>query len=336
MEQKYDFNLHVHSVYSDGNYTFPELVQILKSKGLQGFAITDHNCAGPLDELEQLTEQAGIALIKGVELKASIQPLLDEEGIENPTHDDGSTEYESIEEVICYGLDPDNEEFKADSAEHLRTKEPYLRTICEMIADVRVGEIDGLQDHPRRDEKLGILFPRIYEKKLAAFKGHPPADGLMYLGTTEIMSYLVKEFGLDKPSAKVFTMKYTNQVLKILGIDKTDPFYGTDIREIVRKAKRWGKVAVLAHPLTKKRKNLVQIYRRVILPELIKAGLDGVECSYMEHKEPEEEIVRSWQDEFGLKILTGGSDFHKEKDIPNLRKFGVNHDTWDLLRELIS
>lgn len=335
MTQEYKFDLHVHSVYSDGMYTFQDLVKVLKARGIQGFAITDHNCSGPLNKLEKLANDLDISLVKGVELKASIQPLLEEARIDNPADEKGDSQFEPVAEIICYGLDPSNKEFLADSVTHLKGKIPYLKAFCELIADLRVGEVNGLENHPRQDEKIGNLFQRLYEKKLSYYKGDTPPEGLAYIGTTEVMSYFIKKFGLDKPNAKMFAYRFINPALKATGIGKTDPFYGTDIRDIIKKAKRYGRIAVLAHPLTKKRKNLVEIYDKLIIPELVCVGLDGIELSYPEHNEEDEEIIRSWKNKFGLTILTGGSDFHKEEEIPNLGKSGVNLEIWNQLLELI-
>jgi len=334
--KKYQYDLHTHSVYSDGMYTFPDLIKVLKENGIKGFAITDHNCAGPLNELEEIANKENISLIKGTELKASIQPLLDEAGIKNPIDEKGDSKYEQVGEILCYGLDTNNKEFVTDSKAHLAGKIPYAKAFCDIISTLKVGEINGLKDHPRKNEKLGNLFDMAYKNKLSYFKGNPPQDDLLYIGTGEPMTHIMEEFNLDKPTAKVFVYNYLTQALKKSGIDKTDPFYGTDIRDIVKKSKRYGKVSVLAHPLTNKRKNLIELYDKIIIPQLVEAGLDGIEKSYPEHSKEDEKIIESWQDKFGLKILTGGCDFHRKKEISNLGNSGVDEKTWNYLLALIN
>jgi len=323
---KLNYNLHVHSVYSDGQFPYKELVNIMKDHGIFGFAITDHNCTGPLGELEKLTKEAGIELIKGVELKASIKPLLEEKGID-------CSKYELVEEILCYGLDSKNKEFTSDSNEHMRLKGPYLKTICEYLTFQKVGVVPGLENHQDANKKIGFLFPQLYEKKLLAIGENIPENGL-YLGATELMEYFVQNYNAKKSELKVFLGNYSSRALNELGIERDDPFYGTDIRTIIQKAKRWGKVAVLAHSLDKKRKKNLEIYD-LIMPDLIEAGLDGVECNYPEHSIKEEQIIKKWQTKYGLKILTGGSDFHKKSDMPNLGKYGSTKEIWNNLISLL-
>ena len=63
-----------------------------------------------------------------------------------------------------------------------------------------------------------------------------------------------------------------------------------------------GGVSVLAHPLTMGR------YERQ-LPEMLEAGLDGLECYYGPYSEEERQGLAAIARKLGL-IATGGSDFH--------------------------
>lgn len=64
-----------------------------------------------------------------------------------------------------------------------------------------------------------------------------------------------------------------------------------------------GGVAVLAHPGL--------MGDDGIIPDLVRAGLGGIEAFYPEHTADESDLYRRMAEELGL-IVTGGSDFHGE------------------------
>ena len=63
---KADF--HSHSTYSDGKSNIYELVKRAKEKGLDAFALTDHDTVFGCDEFAKLQAEFNIILIKGIEL----------------------------------------------------------------------------------------------------------------------------------------------------------------------------------------------------------------------------------------------------------------------------
>lgn len=67
-------DLHTHSTASDGQYTPTELVQLAKERGLDVLALTDHDTVDGLEEAVQAGEQAGIRVIRGIELSAKEYP----------------------------------------------------------------------------------------------------------------------------------------------------------------------------------------------------------------------------------------------------------------------
>ncbi|HPA77488.1 MAG TPA: PHP domain-containing protein [Kiritimatiellia bacterium] len=72
---------------------------------------------------------------------------------------------------------------------------------------------------------------------------------------------------------------------------------------IIRKA---GGVAVLAHPFTL---NLSNTGLRSLLLELSRAGLEGIEAYYAEHKPDMQDLYLKMAAEYDL-LVTGGTDFH--------------------------
>lgn len=65
-------DLHMHSTYSDGTLTPPELLRRAKESGLSMISITDHDHVGALDEATGVAQELGIEVISGVELSATV------------------------------------------------------------------------------------------------------------------------------------------------------------------------------------------------------------------------------------------------------------------------
>jgi hypothetical protein len=64
------FDLHVHTTFSDGDYSPSEVVQIAKQKRIGLIAITDHDeCRG----YDDVKEETGICILPGIELAARFE-----------------------------------------------------------------------------------------------------------------------------------------------------------------------------------------------------------------------------------------------------------------------
>lgn len=64
-ERKID--MHIHTIYSDGEYEPDEIFEMVKEKGLEVFSITDHDT---IEGAKRMTSKEGILYIPGVELTA--------------------------------------------------------------------------------------------------------------------------------------------------------------------------------------------------------------------------------------------------------------------------
>jgi len=62
----------MHSTYSDGTLTPPNLFQRAKEAGLSVISITDHDHVGAIDEATAIARDWGIEVIPGVELSATV------------------------------------------------------------------------------------------------------------------------------------------------------------------------------------------------------------------------------------------------------------------------
>lgn len=67
------YDLHCHSIASDGALSPTELVQRAQQKGVTALALTDHDTTAGLPEAERCADTVGIRLIKGIELSANWQ-----------------------------------------------------------------------------------------------------------------------------------------------------------------------------------------------------------------------------------------------------------------------
>ena len=63
-------DLHTHSTASDGQYTPSELAEKVKARGIEVWALTDHDTMDGIAEAERAAQALGIRFIRGVELSA--------------------------------------------------------------------------------------------------------------------------------------------------------------------------------------------------------------------------------------------------------------------------
>lgn len=61
-------DLHTHSTASDGQYRPAELVEMAKEKGLEMYALTDHDTVGGIREARETAERLGVNFVAGIEI----------------------------------------------------------------------------------------------------------------------------------------------------------------------------------------------------------------------------------------------------------------------------
>ena len=66
------WDLHIHSIASDGDGTPKEIIAKAKEKGLAVIALTDHHTAKNIDEIKAEGLKEGIAVISGIEFRTII------------------------------------------------------------------------------------------------------------------------------------------------------------------------------------------------------------------------------------------------------------------------
>ncbi|MGK0721140.1 PHP domain-containing protein [Leucobacter sp. W1478] len=104
------FDLHTHSVHSDGTTTPSEISQLAASLGLAGFALTDHDTTEGWEEARAAASAAGLAFLPGMEITT--------------LHEGRSTH------LLAYGLDPSHEDLNIALA---RVRESRVGRAREMV-----------------------------------------------------------------------------------------------------------------------------------------------------------------------------------------------------------
>jgi 3',5'-nucleoside bisphosphate phosphatase len=66
-------DMHMHTTYSDGNYTPFELLKKVKSSNLDIVSITDHDSINALEEAISIGKDLGIEVISGVEISTDVE-----------------------------------------------------------------------------------------------------------------------------------------------------------------------------------------------------------------------------------------------------------------------
>lgn len=63
-------NLHMHSIYSDGIHTPPELCELAVQKGYRAVALTDHETTRGIGPMRNAAQSAGLEFLTGIEITA--------------------------------------------------------------------------------------------------------------------------------------------------------------------------------------------------------------------------------------------------------------------------
>lgn len=131
------------------------------------------------------------------------------------------------------------------------------------------------------------------------------ADG-KYLYKQHVMDYLVSTGQVAEMFGSFYRATFKNNGICHFDITYMDAF------DAVRAVKRAGGQAVLAHP--------GQQQNYYLIPDLVKCGLDGIECNHHTNTEIDRGIIKQYADEYRL-FLTGGSDYHGRYE-PQLEGIG--------------
>ena len=131
------FDLHTHSTRSDGTLTPREVVELARSRDLDGIALIDHDTADGLPEAREAAAGTGLEVLTGCELSA------EHEG--QPVH------------VLGYAFDPG---------------EPLFAAKREWLRAGRIGRAERMVER-LRELGVDVRFERVLELAGAASLGRP-------------------------------------------------------------------------------------------------------------------------------------------------------------------
>lgn len=253
----YRADLHTHSTASDGQYAPAELAKLVKARGAQVWALTDHDNLDGLHEAVAAGEALGLRVIQGVELSAEDSQNL---------HILGYHFSAPVLQKWVEGLKKRRDDRKHRIRDFLRTRglEISLDEVDEAAAGGAVG----------RPHFAKVMLRRGYvSTRKEAFD--------RYLDTPEFQAF---DRG-GRPSA----------------------------RTCVEKIREAGGRVSLAHPyqIALGSESLEALVKR-----LTDCGLDAIECYYPIHTPAQTAEYLALAKTYSLHI-TGGSDFHGEKNKPD-------------------
>jgi predicted metal-dependent phosphoesterase TrpH len=120
-QQTARYDLHMHTLHSDGTNTVEELVQQVVHAGLTGFSITDHDTTGAQAEATELAAQSELEYVTGLELSI--------------TEDDKDIH------ILVYGYEANHPELEARLDEFRRIRHERMIVMALRLAELGM-EVD--------------------------------------------------------------------------------------------------------------------------------------------------------------------------------------------------
>lgn len=253
----YKADLHTHSTASDGQYAPAELAKLVKERGVQVWALTDHDNLDGLDEAVTAGESLGLRVIQGVELS--------------------SEDYRNLH-ILGYNF----------SAFRLRG---WTETLKKRRDDRKYRIRDFL-----RTKGLEIPLDEVDKEAAGGSVGRPHFAEVML------------RHGYVATRKEAFS-----RYLDTSEFQEIDKGAKPAARTCVEKIKEAGGKVSLAHPyqIALHGETLEELVRR-----LKDCGLDAIECCYPIHTSEQTAEYLALAEKYGL-YVTGGSDFHGEKNKPD-------------------
>ena len=253
----YKADLHTHSTASDGQYTPRELAGLVKKRGAEVWALTDHDNLDGLEEAVSAGGALGLRVLRGVELSADEYLNL---------HILGYDFSISMLETWIESLKKGRDDRKYRIRDFLRAKGIEI-PLDEVDAEAAGGSV-GRPHFAKVMLRLGYVSTR-----KEAFD--------RYLDTPEFQAF---EKG-TKPSAQECVERIKAAGGKVSLAHPYQIMLGSDsLEDVVKRLKGW--------------------------------GLDAIECYYPIHSPEQTLEYLNLAKKFDLHI-TGGSDFHGEKNKPD-------------------
>jgi predicted metal-dependent phosphoesterase TrpH len=276
-------DLHLHTTASDGTLPPPRLVTLAQQRGLRHIAVTDHDSTEGVDAALGAASGSALEVIPGVELNTDV-PWGPRPGRASAASDPGRGGNAGEVHILGYFLDH---------------HDPALSERLSRMRASRLGRGEGMVRR-LRDLGLDVTWERVQEIAGAAEGGA--------VGRPHIARALV-EGGYVATVREAFDRYIGNDGPAYVAREKLEPVEAVGI---VRQARG---VPVLAHPA-----DIPDL--ETLLPRLIEAGLEGLECYYGTYSEGVVQGLVERARALGL-APTGGSDFHGPEVLPEFEVGGT-------------
>ena len=270
------FDLHSHSVFSAGSHTVDELVAEARAAGLAGIAVTDHDSLAQLNAVRARAAALGYPVAAALEVSAACAAT------GRKVH------------ILGFGL--------TATADGLSPLERMVASTLKARTDntlwqawVLVRAISSAEDPRRALQEAGVVDA---DEVDLAFS----LDALLEVSRASTGAYKqhIMEALVHRPYRDPVYQAVYRSIFKGSGICVSDISY-PEATDAVRAIREQGGVPVLAHP--------GQMGSWSIIPDLVEAGLLGIEVYHPDHDEAAERRAREAAETHGL-IMTGGSDYH--------------------------
>ena len=267
-------DMHMHTTASDGSYSPKTVIGAACRKGVKVISITDHDSVAGVEEAYKKAQELSMEFHTGIEMTTDII-------IPNYYKDGALTGQPLKTELHILGYDIDTENKKVLEFCHQTALYRQAYNLKVMLY---------LLDH------YGVRPRDIGGQYIKGYLGKPQiAEAFQNTGTMET---------IDEIREKVF------QCPEFLAIEKERIMADIAVK-IINQA---GGHAVLAHPGRIKyigERESQDFFRNVdlILKELLKYGITGLECVYLRHTDAEKRRFLKLAEKYNL-IPTRGTDFH--------------------------
>lgn len=276
-------DLHVHSNRSDGTYTPRELVDYAMKKGLDAFALTDHDTVDGLDEAAEYAESLRIKQAQGIQTESAaadshktMNSSCQSRSAHVPEVVPGiefSTEYEGRDiHIVGLYIDHKNREFTRYLQDFVDSRTLRNLKMCKLLADAG--------------------FDISYDKLLEEFPNS-------VITRAHYAKYMLNH-GFIKNIREAFDRYLGDDCPYFVPREKVTPSQAV---ELILKA---GGFPILAHPILY---HMSDARLDSLVALLAETGLMGIEAIYSTYCAAEERQIRRLAKKYGL-LISGGSDFH--------------------------
>lgn len=232
-------DLHMHTVNSDGYLTTIELVELVRSKSLAAFSITDHDTAQGFIEAREIISESDPELISGVELSVTVN--------EQDLH------------MLAYLFDADHDEFNtalvAFQTDRNRRAERIVARLNDMGLPLSMNSVEKSADGSvvgRPHIAQAMVNEGLVKSFESAFDKYIGNDKPAYIPKSKMDPVVAIDLVHRAGGVAVMAHPYINgmvthvESLAKAGLDGIEVFHYSHSNEQVRKLKQLAKRLNLA------------------------------------------------------------------------------------------